>query len=65
MNKHSLYSGVMAEASQDDGMRYTHSTKVGSVYKNPWGDGDIPSFLSARHFLTEKNLSNVPGKDVS
>ena len=55
----------MAEGGHDHGMIYTKSIKEGNVYKNPWGDGDIPSFLAARHFLTEQNLSNVPGKEVS
>jgi hypothetical protein len=50
---------------QDDGMKYTRCIKVGSVYQNPWGDGSIPSLMGVRHFLTHKNLSNVPGKDVS
>ena len=55
----------MAEGGQGTEMTYTKSVKEGSVYKNPWGDGSIPSWLAARHFLTEKNLSNVPGKEVS
>ncbi|CAB4011288.1 N-acyl-phosphatidylethanolamine-hydrolyzing phospholipase D-like [Paramuricea clavata] len=52
----------MAEA-QSDRMIYTQSIKVGSTYKNPWGDGDIPSKRAAIYFLTESNLSNVPGEE--
>jgi hypothetical protein len=54
----------MAEA-QDDRMTYTQSIKVGSTYKNPWGDGHIPSKRAAIYFLTKSNLSNVPGEEVS
>ena len=57
----------MAEGGSCDesNMKYTASIKAGSVYQNPWGDGHIPSLLSARHFLTHPNRSNVPGKEVS
>ena len=55
----------MAEGGHNDEMTYTQAKKVGSTYENPWGDGSLPSFMAARHFLTEKNLSQVPGKEVS
>ena len=56
----------MAEGGEidKDGMKYQHSVKIGSVYQNPWGDGKIPSFRDARHFLWEKNQSNVPSSEV-
>lgn len=56
---------AMAEGGHDVEMMYTKCIKEGAVYKNPWLDGNIPSFFEARHFLTESNLSNVPGKEVS
>ena len=59
------YSAVMAEGGHNDEMTYTQAKKVGSTYENPWGDGSVPSFMAARHLLTEKNLSQVPGKEVS
>ena len=53
----------MAEGGHNDEIKYTHAKKVGSTYQNPWEDGGIPSLMAARHFLTEKNLSQVPGKE--
>lgn len=58
---------AMAEGGkkEDDGMKYQHAVKNGSVYQNPWKDGNVPSLLAVRHAIWEKNRSNVPRDEVS